>query len=525
MKLTLNSAISALSALGPNSLCNRARQRFQAGRRGVAVVLVLGMLAMTLALCYAAMRGQFTIAKLAENVGRGEAARLAAESGVYAALRRMSEAGWAGAESQFSANLTDDSWYDVAYTTGDPQLMPADPIYGEYAYRVTITSTGYASDPGQPAVRSIHKIEAIAQLARRAIQAEPENWVDLEPYAVHQWGNRPVWAQFPLRVQGPAHMLGTLSMFPEYPLSPGPEHRYFQDLEKMRVDGVADYRPFANPVKVAVSRQTQPTLDSLQDLGISPIDSTASTTWPVAHPISVVSYKLYPGGKSYLAPVLQLAYGSSLQNRTIEPDPKTNPLGIYRSQNTLTIYNNVQIRGTIISEGTTPNIQVHGTGVQIEGVNLAPLEGTSQTMQLPVAIIRDDLRMHSTSDAVVHGLAMVYDEFEVAAGPKSAKFDLTGQLMTAGMAIRGRNEFALLGVVEWELQHTLFLAQFLLPNSTKYFPVWMEEKSNLPAAPQIKMQRDASGVKYHWHTWSQPVYVKDPADAGLRWNLVRWTEQ
>jgi hypothetical protein len=526
MKLPVIPAISAICTLFQGSPGDHSHRRATAGRRGFAVVLVLGMLAMTLALCYASLRGQSTIAKLTENLGRGEAARLAAESGVYAALRRMSEPTWAGVATPFNGNVSDNSWYEVSYTTGDSQLAPADPKYGEYAYRVTITSVGYASDPGQPSIRAMHKVDAIVQLARRALQAEPANWTDFEPYAVHQWGNRAVSTQFPLHIHGPAQVLGTLSMFPEYPLSTTPEHRYFQDLEKMRVDGLGDNRPFMSPVKIALARQTEATKSYLQDLGISAVDSTASTSPPVTHPVSVVSYKLYPGGKSYLAPILQNAYGSSLQNRTIEPDPIGNPLGIYRSRNTLTIYDNVHIKGTIISEGTTPDIQVFGTGISIEGVNLAPLEGTNQNFQLPVAIIKDDLRMYSTSDATVLGLTMVYDEFEVAAGPKTAKFNLTGQLMTSGLAIRGRSEFALLGIVEWESQYTLFMLQNLplIPTSTKYFPVWMQDKSSLPVAPLIKLQRDTSGVKYHWQTWSQPIYLKDPADQGLRWNLVRWTE-
>ncbi len=494
-------------------------------RRGVAVLLVLGMLAMTLALSYASLRGQATVAQLANNLGRGEAARLAAESGVFTALRRMSEGTWAGVTVPFSGNLSADTWYEVSFATGDAQLTPADPQYGEFAYRVTITSVGYSSDPGQPTVRAIHKIDAIVQLARRTILAEPAGWSDLEPLTVHQWGNRLIVTQFPLRIAGPVQLLGTLNLFPEYPLSTNPEERYFQDLEKMRVDSLGDHRPYNGPVNIAKNRQTQETLEDLQDLSVSVIDSAASTTPPVAYPVTVLTYKLYPGGKSYTIPILQALYTSSLQNRTIVPDPVANPLGIYRSHNSLAIYNDVHIQGTIISTGTTPDIQVHGTDVTIDGVNLAPLEGSTQNYQLPVALIKDDLRFHGTSDARVTGLAMVYDEFELKEGPKTAKFDLTGQLMTAGLAIRGRSEIALLGALEWETQHSLFLLQYpLLPSEKKYFPVWMQEQSGVTYAPLLKVQRDASGVKYHWQDWTQPVYQKDPTDQGLRWNLIRWSE-
>ncbi len=500
-------------------------------RRGVAVLLVLGMLAMTLALSYASLRSQATVAQLANNVGRGEAARLAAESGIYTALHRMSEGAWAGLEppfNTFSANLTDNEWYEVSLLTGDGPLPATDPLYnpGEFAYRVTITSKGYASDPGQPAVQAIHTIEAIVQLARRRLLAEPAGWSDLEPLTVHQWAsNGSNVTQFPVRFEGPVKFLGPLNLSPSYPLLTTPAKRYFQDLEKMRVNSLGDHRPFSGPVTIVHSQQSSETRNYLQDLNVSFPDTVAGTTPPAAHPVTVFTYKLYPGGQTYTIPILQSLYGGSLQNLTLEPDPASNPLGIYRSRNSLAIYNNVHIQGTIISDGMTPEIQVYGTDVTLDGVNLAPLEGTTQQYQLPVTLIRDHLRFHGSSDAAIRGLAMVYGEFEIREGPKMATFNLTGQLMTAGLAVRGRSEIALLGALEWDTQHTLFLLQYaLLPAAKQYYPVWMQDKSGVPYAPLLKFERGNSDVKYHWHNWSQPVYQKDPADPGLRWNLIRWSE-
>jgi hypothetical protein len=495
--------------------------------RGMAVVLVLGMLAMTLALSYASLRGQATVAQLAQNLERGQAARSAAESGVYAALRNMSQASWPGVSSSFTGNVTDDSWYEVSFATGDALLTPADPSYGEYAYRVTITSVGYARDADQPDVRAVHSVEAIVQLARRTILPEPATWADLEPLAVHQWGNRNTFVQVPARIDGPTRILGKLYLCPEYPLNLLAQERYLRDLNKMQQEGLPDYRPFQSPLSIAYLRQDTATMTQLQSqLGLETSDATGTTVNPVAHPNVVLSYKLYPGGVSYPVPILQALYGNSLQNLTIQPDPVANPLGLVRSRNSLGIYNNVRIQGTIISEGTTPDIQVYGTNVQIEGVNLPPLEGNSQAYQLPVALIRDDLKFHGNSAASVKGLVMVYDEFELRQGPKTQTFQLTGQLITSGLAIRGRNEFALLGTAEWETQHSLFLLQYLplVPTSTKYFPTWMENNAALPVAPGLRIARDTSGVKYHWHTWTQPIYQKDPTDPGLRWNLVRWVE-
>ena len=107
---------------------------------------------MTLALAYASIRGQATLARLAENANRAQEARLAAESGMSIALRKMSDGTWAGITSQVHGDLGPDAWYEVSFATGDPRLEIGDPNYAEYPFRVTVTALGYASDPSQPAV-------------------------------------------------------------------------------------------------------------------------------------------------------------------------------------------------------------------------------------------------------------------------------------------------------------------------------------------------------------------------------------
>src|SRR4029079_5383859 len=87
--------------------------------RGIAIVLVLGLLAMTLAISYATLRGQASTAELARNKNRSSDAGAAAQSGLAAALRKMSDGTWAGIHSTLRSNVTNDSWYQVTFTTGD----------------------------------------------------------------------------------------------------------------------------------------------------------------------------------------------------------------------------------------------------------------------------------------------------------------------------------------------------------------------------------------------------------------------
>ncbi|MDX1947432.1 MAG: hypothetical protein SFU86_18670 [Pirellulaceae bacterium] len=495
-------------------------------RRGMAVILILGMLAMTLALSYATLRGQATTAQLTSNLGRGDDARLAAESGMQIALRRMTESNWAGTETTFTGSATSTSAYSVSYVTGDERLTTSDPQYGEYPYRVTITSTGTATDPTRPNIQSIYKIEAVVQLARRTLNPAPSGWSNLQAPAVYQWANQPAFAQVPMRIEGPATFNGAIRLCAEAPTDSTHQERYLEDLNLMRLLGQGDQRPFSGPLAVVVARQSEETMSALtSDLGLVVSESgITATSAPVTCPTCVASYRLYPGGKLYMPPVLQSRYGGTLMNLTIGPDPRTNPLGVLRSTGELTICNNVNITGTIIAESSSSDLKICGQQVTIAAPNLPAVEGSSQAWQLPAFIVRDDLRILESSVGII-GQAVVFDDFEVEASSQNTQFLLNGQLLTASFAVRGRTEWSLPSNI-WTARYNAFVAQqySLLPGSVKFFPVWMQSTSNLMVQPNLKIQRGNSGVKFHWPDWGQPLFQKDSADTGLRWNVVRWTE-
>src|SRR5262245_64778158 len=74
--------------------------------RGIAVVMVLGLLAITIAVSYATLRGQGTTTQLARNGSRSLEARAAARSGVSAALRARSENAWGGGSLTLNSQVT-----------------------------------------------------------------------------------------------------------------------------------------------------------------------------------------------------------------------------------------------------------------------------------------------------------------------------------------------------------------------------------------------------------------------------------
>jgi len=523
--------------------------RYGGERRGIAVVIVLGLLAVTLAVSYATLRGQGTTTQLAANNSRALDAREAARSGLAAALRKISDTGWAGVGVPLSGNVTPNSWYEVTFTTGDAKLLPGDANYGEYPFRLTINSTGYAADPANPTVRAVHKSRCITQLVRTALQNPPANWNTLTNHTVYQWAVRNVFAHFPVRINGLTSLHGKLYLCMEYPATSNARDRYLNDLYEMQRPksqgggGRADYRPFSSPMTIARARQDSATLNLLEnELELDTNDTSAPTTNPLTHPGIVQTYRLYPGGKEYSPPVLQ-TLGNPLQNVTLGPDPVNNPLGIFRSQGPLSVQNNVRITGTLISDALGSDIQVYGTNVEWQAANLPMLYGTSQVWQLPAVLSRDDLRVNSLADLKIRGYTMVWDEFELKVGSPNTRFDLRGNLVTSALLLRGRDTWkmtpttwaydlddfdpdggllgGLLGVLEALLNDVrAFLG--LGADEPVYFPDYMHYKRGFVTQPTLTFTPESSGVRPHWHDWSQPVYRQDDDDPGLRWELIRW---
>ncbi len=504
------------------------RRILKAGRpKGMAVLLVLGLLAVTLAVSYATLRGQGTTTQLARNSSRALDAREAARSGLAAALRKMSEGSWGGVGAPISSNVTNNSWYNVAFTTGDTKLTPGSSLFAEYPFRVTIESTGTASDPTNASVRASYRARCIVQLVRRSLRTEPSNWTTLTNYSVYQWGNRNVLVQPPVRINGPANILGKVLLCQEYPQPTGVINQYLSDLNLRILAGNPDYRPFSSPLTIATSRQDATNTTRLTTrLGLVLLDNTASTANPLSHPGTVTTYKLYPGGKDYTVPVLQNSYGSTLQNVTLGADQVSNPLGIYRCSGALTLQNNVTINGTIITDGSSPEIQISGTGVNLQAANLPALNGNSQVYQLPVLLSSDNVRINSNSGSQINGFAMVWNEFEIKQGSPTTALSVTGNLVTSGLTLRGRDSWVM-DSTQWNNWKTGFDWNLInLSGSSRiaFFPDFMEVWKGFTVKPTLTFQPASGGVKPHWHDWSQPVYQKGSADSGLVWDVVRWEE-
>jgi hypothetical protein len=189
----------------------------------------------------------------------------------------------------------------------------------------------------------------------------------------------------------------------------------------------------------------------------------------------------------------------------------------------LTLGNNVNFTGTIITDGSGPDIQVSGTGVVLKAFNLPSLYGSNLVHQLPVALVNDDMRLNSGSDAKITGVTMVWDEFELRSGAASSKLEFTGSLITNTLQLRGRTSWTQTPA-QWNADRLAFLGQLISATPVLFFPDYEQNLRGFTVKPALTFSPNSSGVKPHWHDWSQPVYQADPADPGLRWEVVRWED-
>lgn len=517
--------MAASRTITPQSKSRPKRPRSQ--RLGIAVVVVLGLLTITLALSYALLRTQATTGLIARNSSRMLDARLAAEAGLAAALHQMHEDNWAGVGSQLSAPVDSYSSYLVEYTTGDAALTAGSADYEEFPFRVTITSTGTATDPLQPSLKTTYRLQAVTQLVRRALRGNPTNWNNYLQPTVYQWSTQEAHLNFPLRIEGATTFLGRLRLGTSYPGTLSTRDRYLTDLNFLRGASGDDNRPLSGNVTLGTSSQFSDVVASLSSsLGLTVNYTSATTATPFTRPGSVTSYQLYPGGKSYSIPSINTTYGGSPSNLTLSGDPVTNPLGVFRAEGQLTLGNNVSVTGTLLAGDSSADIRVTGTGVSLTGRNLPSLEGNGTRYQLPAILSGDDFRLVDSCQVSVRGLALIWDEFELSYGSHNQALDFRGRLVTAKFLGRGRDTWDLLDTF-WDLERLSYQVQYRGPESqtsVTSFPEWMRQRYNFDyRAPKLSLRPNTDGVQYQWQDWSQSVYVKASGDTGLKWNLIRVT--
>lgn len=478
----------------------------------MAVLVVVVLLSITMALCYSVMRSQGTALRIQQNASLRIGARQAALTGLTLALKEMHTSDWAGTGTTLSQSLGNDDGFHVTFTAGDASLAPGDDDYDEYPYRVTLLSTGYAEDPRDSSRSATYQVKAVVRLVPRMLSDHPTDWPTMQQYTVYQSESDPFEIDIPCRLEGPVRIQGRLRIAHHYPNDVDAWWRYLKDLESMRLDGYPDYRPFDGPVDLPYDEQDSDDLAALRWKLDVPTDDVsiqeAGGDW--TKPTNLTTYRLYAGGPIYTIPTV----GDTLENTTLEPDTLTNPLGIFYCSGTVAIRANVTVHGSLFCKD---DLRIEGIDVHFAPVELPALAGSDAPVRLAAVSCRKFV-VKPTAGGSLTGLTAVFDEFLIEKSPETVSFAVTGRLITRKLFIKERQPWETL---DWEDCFEDFEDQLPV---VPYFPVWMHNTQGRDPQPLLVIKPDAAQIVYHWHNWSDPIFVPHPNDDGLRWEIVQWTE-
>jgi hypothetical protein len=491
-------------------------------RRGIAVLLVLLMLAATLGLSYAAMRGQGTTLLVQKNAGRRAAARQIAITGLTMALKKMQTNAWGGVNTTLTGQFSTYETFAASYATGDPRLSAANPDYADFPWRVTVLCTGSVKDPDNPQCVATHTVRAIVRLVPRQLGAEPDWWTSAISYRVYQYNPSTVTLNLPVRFEGRMRVEGTLYLANGIGWPSNIRSRYFGDLNQMRSNGFPDWRPLSDAVKLPYYLQDVATVPLLGTLGLGTIDGASNAHSFPSDSWQAFSYKLYPGGKTYNAATIV----QDQQATAYTPSIADNPLGLLYRAGMVKLKDDVTIRGTLITARSAGgDVEITGKRVRIEGVSLPPLYGTSDTVQLPAIVSGDDVRINDSAELTVAGMVACYDDFIVAADNQDdILVNIAGQLVAGDILVYARSEWSKSGDW-WGNRFAEFQAQEAEVNGIRYWPQWLSQFRGLNPAPRITVKPPATPVRYHWHSGTNTIFVPHADDPGLRWELLDWTER
>jgi len=491
------------------------RRSKPAGRRGIAILLVLVLMAIALATSYVVVRSQITAAQIAYNSDRACLARAAASTGLTAAMRAMHESTWGGVGTSISGNLSSTESYQATFTAGDTSLVSTDASYWELPYRVTIAATGFASDPGNVQPTASYTLTAVLRLVPKQLGASPSNWATVGQYTVYQGGDN-FTLDVPCRVEGPVRVKGEAKIGSTYSWSSSARQRYLGDLNAMRTaGGYPDYRPLNGPVYMPLY-ETDGMNQALMasQLGVTLVDTADGSTVSMLLPSAQIStYRIYTGGPTYNVGSLN----SNLEASTLRPDPATNPLGIYYRDSGGAIKDNVDVRGTLIFRG---DVTIEGPDVTLQAVDMPALFGSTLPVRLPATVITQQCTVADDARATVDGLMLSGSHFTVNTGDEDTTLAITGRVVCADFVLKRRTEWNYSSFL-WNAFYSGFTGQLDNSSPIPYFPVYMTYFGRSPI-PRITVKPSASPLYHHWQNLANPIFVPLASDGGLRWEVVRY---
>ena len=506
------------------------RKVFARQRRGASIVVVLGLLSITLAASYAMVHSHVTSERIQGHWQRRKLARRAAQAGLSLALSRMHLSSWEGVEKKIIGELSKNTRYEVTFATGDERLRPEDKDYGEYPFRLTLTSIGIARSFREAAVMSTCEMTAVVQLKRTSlatpVDGEVEQaWKELAPYSLYCSGRKRNYVYSPIRLEGNMWWAeGCLSM--RFPRNSDARQRFFGDAHELATKSVVDHRPLLGSVTLTKRNQSRMQSELRRCRIDVPVNKSEVKIDRLFSDFKVPrTYQLYRGGVEYVIPIVS----RELKDEALEPNVVANPLGVFATTGDVIVGDNVRIRGTLLQSGKGHKINLAGKNIEICAVELPAVEESPRRRQLPVAVV-EAVNLAIGSAGSICGVAHVLEDFACATGQGKMKWDIQGRLAAGDLQIKTKPT-DLAGPSVWKdlLESFREVAEEFSEGESHnllatYFPLWLQERRQFDLEPILTVRPKATEAEAHWPDWERPIYVSPPGKTGLRWEVVRWSE-
>lgn len=498
-------------------------------RSGVALLVVLLLTGLAATYAYAALRIQTIQYAIVRNCLLEAAARQAAVTGLFLALKQMHHSWWPGVDATYSAAIDEGTEVTASYLCGDPLLTSTDPRFAEYPYRVRIELTAQAQMPETPGLRSVKRLAMVVRLVPRQVGPPPTGWSDLTAYTVCQWQAGTCRLQTPFRAEGPVRFREKLELADLIDWSTAARWDWCWGLRLLVWQGQGDFRPFRDTVYLPFSRQASGTLSLLtQALGVVVVDTGVSATYSwVTLPLAF-RYRLFAGGKLYEIPA---SSADSFQATSILPNPVVNPLGILLQTASTELLGDVRIEGTVLLAGGNSVLRIRGVNNRLAAPVFPPypasVSGEELRVRLPAVVAEKTVVIDSGGQLSGVGLILAAKEFTVAkAGQDAPSLIWEGNIAAVDFRIDPRTEWEL-PEKTWTQLHSAFRIQSAWGDPI--FPRWLEDNAGLRFRPNIVIRPLSDGVATHWLASDQALFIPHPADttplesglAGLKWEVIR----
>jgi len=406
-------------------------------------MIVMVALGTSLVVTLAFVRTQSTMLQIRRNALRTDLALQAAQTGAAVGLERTYASDWTGVSEMLVRDVYTDSEGTASYSV---EFEPVDSASAgeDSGFRLVVASTGiwqshqYVDERVEKTteveVRLLPRLDGRPIAAGDSEDADDqvaiETWFeDVQAYSLFARGLGGSLLSLDLdprdRFDGDVWIRNVLDLYNGPTWNAATRQEFIKSVGQVHDNGAP--HPFNGDLTFYTAPDTQLETD-LDDIEAGWSVTTDLPSYPNNVKLSDwTPYYVYDGGFQYNA----VEVAASLQDVTLGPTPD-NPLGIFYSNTTMTLYDNVTIQGTLVCLG---RVDISGDSVHLASVNWRDATGTSYVDNVDLwprlpTVVATRLKIDIDTRVSIDGAVFAHTEFTAGGGEfgysSATDVDLTG---------------------------------------------------------------------------------------------------